>query len=136
MTVAALVLPVFAVILSGWIAGASGYFPRCLSGPLLQFAYNVAMPALVFLTIAEERLGALLDWGFTAAFGGGSMLCFGLVDIAARIGWHRGAGASALIGATATMTNTGFVALPVLQAIYGARGGALRRRWRRCLSLC
>lgn len=103
MTVAALVLPVFAVILSGWIAGASGYFPRCLSGPLLQFAYNVAMPALVFLTIAEERLGALLDWGFTAAFGGGSMLCFGLVDIAARIGWHRGAGASALIGATATM---------------------------------
>ena len=72
MTVAALVLPVFAVILSGWIAGASGYLPRSLSGPLVQFAYNVAMPALVFMTIAEERLGALLEWGFIAAFGGGS----------------------------------------------------------------
>src|ERR1700712_2359944 len=122
MTVAALVLPVFAVILSGWIAGASGYLPRSLSGPLIQFAYNVAMPALVFVTIAEERLEALLEWGFFAAFGGGSLLWFGRGYGAARIWWHRGAGASALIGASAAMTNTGFVALPVLQALYGARG--------------
>src|SRR5579863_10274106 len=122
MTIAALVLPVFAVILSGWIAGASGYLPRSLSGPLVQFAYNVAMPALVFLTIAEERLEALLEWGFIAAFGGGSMLCFGVVYAAARFWWRRNGGASALIGASAAMTNTGFVALPVLQALYGARG--------------
>jgi malonate transporter and related proteins len=122
MTIAALVLPVFAVILSGWIAGASGYLPRSLSGPLVQFAYNVAMPALVFLTIAEERLEALLEWGFIAAFGGGSMLCFGVVYAAARFWWRRDGGASALIGASAAMTNTGFVALPVLQALYGARG--------------
>ena len=69
MTIAALVLPVFAVIVAGWIAGASGYLPPSLSGPLVQFAYNVAMPALVFVTIAEERLGALLEGGFIAAFG-------------------------------------------------------------------
>jgi predicted permease len=122
MTIATLVLPVFAVILSGWIAGASGYLPRALAGPLVQFAYNVAMPALVFLTIAGERLGALLEWGFIAAFGGGSLLCFGAVAGAARMWTRRGAGASALVGASATMTNTGFVALPVLQVLYGARG--------------
>lgn len=122
MTIAALVLPVFAVILAGWIAGASGYLPRSLSGPLVQFAYNVAMPALVFLTIAEERLARLLEWGFIAAFGAGSVLCFLAVYAAARICWHRSGGASALIGASAAMTNTGFVALPVLQALYGPRG--------------
>jgi malonate transporter len=122
MIIAALVLPVFAVIAAGWIAGASGYLPTSLSGPLVQFAYNVAMPALVFVTIAEERLGALLEWGFIAAFGGGSMLCFGAAYAAARIWGQRGAGASALIAASAAMTNTGFVALPVLQALYGAPG--------------
>ena len=122
MTVAALVLPVFAVIVAGWIAGASGYLSPSLSGPLVQFAYNVAMPALVFLTIAEEKLSALLEWGFIAAFGGGSMLCFGAVYAAARAWGHRAAGASVLIAASAAMTNTGFVALPVLQALYGARG--------------
>jgi malonate transporter len=122
MTIAALVLPVFAVILSGWIAGASGYLPRSLSGPLVQFAYNVAMPALVFLTIAQERLERLLEWGFIAAFGGGSMLCFVVIYAATRMGWRRSPGASALIAASAAMTNTGFVALPVLQALYGPRG--------------
>jgi malonate transporter len=122
MTITALVLPVFAVILTGWIAGASGYLPRSLSGPLIQFAYNVAMPALVFLTIAGERLERLLEWGFIAAFGGGSMLCFVAIYATARIWWRRGAGASALIGASAAMTNTGFVALPILQALYGPRG--------------
>lgn len=122
MTVVALVLPVFAVILSGWVAGATGYLPRSLSGPLIQFAYNVAMPALVFLTIAEERLGALFEWGFIAAFGGGSLLCFGAVYAAARLRGGRSGGASALVAASAAMTNTGFVALPVLQALYGAPG--------------
>ena len=122
MTIAALVLPVFGVILSGWAAGASGYLPRTLSGPLVQFAYNVAMPALVFLTIAEEQLDALLDWGFIAAFGGGSLLCFAAVYAVARFRGERGAGASALVGASAAMTNTGFVALPILQALYGAKG--------------
>ena len=122
MAASSALAPVFAIILTGWMAGASGYLPRSLSGPLVQFAYNVAMPALVFLTIAEERLEALLEWGFIAAFGGGSMLCFGLVYVGARVGWHRSAGASALIGASAAMTNTGFVALPVLQALYGPPG--------------
>ncbi len=122
MTIAVLVLPVFAVIVAGWLAGASGYLPTSLSGPLVQFAYNVAMPALVFATIAEEQLGALLEWGFIAAFGGGSMLCFGAAYAAARTVGRRAAGASALIGASAAMTNTGFVALPVLHALYGARG--------------
>jgi malonate transporter and related proteins len=122
MGIAGLVLPVFAVILAGWAAGASGYLPRSLTGPLVQFAYNVSMPALVFLTIAGERMSALLDWGFIAAFGGGSMLCFGAVYAAARIRGGRSVAASAMIGAAAAMTNTGFVALPVLQAIYGPHG--------------
>ncbi len=98
------------------------YLPRSALGPLIQFAYNVAMPALVFLTIAGERLERLLEWGFIAAFGGGSMLCFVAIYATARIWWRRGAGASALIAASGAMTNTGFVALPVLQALYGPRG--------------
>ena len=73
MNIVNLVLPVFAVILTGWLAGVLGYLPRTLSAPLVQFAYNVAMPALVFLTIAQEPLGTLLDRRFLTAFGGGSI---------------------------------------------------------------
>ena len=52
--VAALILPVFAVIVTGWLAGLAGYVPRGLSDGLIHFAYNVAMPALLVVTIAQE----------------------------------------------------------------------------------
>jgi len=122
MHIPGLVLPVFAVILTGWITGALGYVPRTLSAPLMQFAYNLAMPALVFLTIAQEPVHALLDWRFIAAFGGGSGLCFAAVFVAARRLSSAGLGGSAMLASAASMTNTGFVALPILQAVYGERG--------------
>ena len=122
MHIASLILPIFAIILSGYAAGALGYLPRTLAGPLMQFAYFVAMPALVFLTVADEPLGALLEWRFIAAFGGGSLLCFAAVFLAARIGWRARLGTSAMVAAVASMTNTGFVALPILRALHGQQG--------------
>lgn len=119
MQTADLVLPVFAVIVTGWLAGALGYISRTLADGLVHFAYNVAMPSLLFVTLAQEQARNLLEWRFLVAFGGGSILCFALVYSAARIWWGRGLGSSTIYGMTAAMTNTGFVALPILQAIYG-----------------
>jgi len=119
MNVAGLILPVFAVIVTGWLAGRLGYIPRSLADGLVHFAYNVAMPALLVVTIAQEQAEKLLEWRFLLAFGGGSMVCFTLVFAAARIGFGRSIAGSTIFGMTASMTNTGFVALPVLHAIYG-----------------
>jgi predicted permease len=80
------------------------------------------MPALVFLTVAKEPLGSLLEWRFLVAFGGGSLICFVAVFLAARIGWRATLGTSAMLGAMVSMTNTGFVALPILRALQGNPG--------------
>ena len=119
MEVASLVLPVFAIIVTGWLAGYLGYIPRSLADGLVHFAYNVAMPALLFVTIAQEPASHLLEWRFLLAFGGGSMLCFALVFLGLRIGWGRGLASSTMHGMAAAMTNTGFVALPILHSVYG-----------------
>jgi malonate transporter len=119
MQVASLVLPVFAIIVTGWLAGWLGYLSRTLADALVHFAYNVAMPALLIVTIAQEPARNLLEWRFLLAFGGGSLLCFALVFLAARAGWKRDLAASTIYGMTAAMTNTGFVALPILHAVYG-----------------
>jgi malonate transporter and related proteins len=121
MQVADLILPVFAVIVTGWLAGALGYVARDLSGALIHFAYNVAMPALLIVTIAQEPARSLLAWRFLVAFGGGSVLCFAIVFAALRAFGGDGLAGAAMQGWAASMTNTGFVALPVLQATYGAR---------------
>ena len=119
MQVASLVLPVFAIIVTGWLAGWLGYLSRSLADALVHVAYNVAMPALLIVTIAQEPARNLLEWRFLLAFGGGSLLCFALVFLAVRIGWKRDLASSTIHGMTAAMTNTGFVALPILHAVYG-----------------
>ena len=63
MEVADLVLPVFAVIVTGWLAGWLGHISRSLADGLVHFAYNVAMPALLFVTVAQEPSGG---WHFGA----------------------------------------------------------------------
>src|SRR5947208_3360446 len=119
MQVVDLVLPVFAVIVTGWLAGQLGYISRSLADGLVHFAYNVAMPALLFVTIAQEPARNLLEWRFLMAFGGGSVLCFALVFLGVGAGWGRDLAGSTILGMTAAMTNTGFVALPILHSIYG-----------------
>jgi len=119
MAVADLVLTVFAIIVTGWLAGWLGYISRSLADGLVHFAYNVAMPALLFVTIAQEPARNLLEWRFLLAFGGGSILCFALVFLTVRVGWGRDHASSTIYGMAAAMTNTGFVALPILHSIYG-----------------
>ena len=121
MRIADLILPVFAVIVTGWLVGYMGYLSRTLSEALIHFAYNIAMPALLIVTIAQEPSHSLIDWRFLAAFGGGSLLCFALVFGVMSIAASRNLASRTMFGMAASMTNTGFVALPVLQAIYGPR---------------
>jgi malonate transporter and related proteins len=119
--IADLILPVFAVIVTGWIVGYTRYLSRSLSDALIHFAYNIAMPALLIVTIAQEPGRSLINWRFLVAFGGGSLLCFILVFGLMSIRGSRSLASRTMDGMAASMTNTGFVALPVLQAIYGQR---------------
>ena len=121
MRVADLILPVFAVIVTGCVVGYTGYLSRALSDALIHFAYNIAMPALLIVTIAQEPAHSLINWRFLVAFGGGSLLCFILVFGIMSIYKSRSLASRTMYGMTAAMTNTGFVALPVLRAIYGQR---------------
>ena len=52
------ILPVFGLIVTGWL----GYTSRSLADGLVHFAYNVAMPALLFITVAQEPARNLLEW--------------------------------------------------------------------------
>jgi len=119
--IADLILPVFAVIVTGWLVGYTGYLSRSLSDALIHFAYNVAMPALLIVTIAQEPGHSLINWRFLVVFGGGSLLCFLLVFGVMSIRHSRSLASRTMQGMAASMTNTGFVALPVLVAIYGKR---------------
>jgi malonate transporter and related proteins len=122
MTVINLVVPVTGVILIGWLAGYLDYVSRDVAAGLIHFAYNIAMPALLLDTLAQEKLESLLAWRFLLAFGGGSLICFIAVFLLSA-GTAKGVVASkTMYGLSASMTNTAFVALPILHRLYGPPG--------------
>src|SRR2546423_14440455 len=114
MQVVDLVLPVFAVIVPGWLAGQLGYISRSLADGLVHFAYNVAMPALLFVTVAQEPARNLLEWRFLLAFGGGSLLCFVLVFMAGCIALGRDLRSRAMYGMGAGVGNNRCLGVAVL----------------------
>src|SRR3954447_21467430 len=121
MHIAGLILPVFAVIVTGWMVGRLAILPRSLADGLVQFAYYVAMPALLFSVVAKEPTAAMFDLPFLASFGGGSLLVWALVGAGSLVLARRGAALATVDGLAAAMTNTGFVALPVLHGMFGQR---------------
>jgi malonate transporter and related proteins len=122
MTIVNLVVPVTGVILIGWLAGYFNYLSRDISDGLVHFAYNIAMPALLFDTLAQEDLESLLAWRFLLAFGGGSLICFVIVFLFSAGRARRDIGSRTMYGLSASMTNTAFVALPILHRMYGPPG--------------
>jgi malonate transporter and related proteins len=122
MTILNLVVPVTGVILIGWLAGYFNYVSRDVSESLIHFSYNIAMPALLFDTLAQENLQSLLAWRFVLAFGGGTLICFAVIFLFGAGPTNHGVASRTMYGLSASMTNTAFVALPILHRLYGPAG--------------
>ena len=120
----ALILPVFAVVIVGYLAVKFSIVPASIAPPLVQFVYHICLPALMFHIIAGESIHALLNWRFWIAFGGGSLLMLGLVYVGGGRWLGKDFGDKAIPAFSAVQINAAFVALPVLHVIFGAKGVA------------
>ena len=87
----------------------------------MQFSYYVAMPALLFSVVAKEPTAAMFDLPFIASFGGGSLLVWAVIGAGSLLLARRGPALATVDGLAAAMTNTGFVALPILHGMFGHR---------------
>ncbi|MEM7226940.1 MAG: AEC family transporter [Pseudomonadota bacterium] len=114
-----LLLPIFAIILTGFAVAHFKLLPESLGDVLIQFAFNIGLPALLFLVIAQESASRLLNGAFFASYGGGNFFFFGAV-LAFALWWRKKSlGDGTILALLAACSNTAFVALPVLKAVFG-----------------
>lgn len=119
MDVINIILPVFAVVVTGYLFARLGILPESVSGALIQFVYYVAIPALLFVVIAQEKIDALLNWPFIAAYGGVVAAVF-LIILLGAVVWRRmPLSAGTMLATISVGSNTAIIGLPLLHSLFG-----------------
>ena len=115
------VLPVFALILIGYVCGRTGKLGVSASVELNRFVVWLALPAQLFNFAANSGWQTLWQPGFIAAFLMSCLLVFTLILL---ISWLRNGdlAAASFNGLSASYSNTGYMGIPLCALALGQDG--------------
>ena len=110
-------LPIFALILTGWICARRRILGPAATDSLNDFVVFLALPAQLFQGMAQITWEQIDHPGFLAAFGGGMVVTYVL-----SFAFDRGARLCdrSIEGLDAAYPNTGFMGIPLCLVVFGA----------------
>jgi malonate transporter and related proteins len=111
-------LPIFALILTGFICGYFGVFDRRATDNLNRFAIYLALPSLMFVAMSKITPDQVRQLGFVGAFCGGFSITFAVAFAISRARGRRVANAS-IEGLDAGYSNVGFMGIPMCLLVFG-----------------
>jgi len=114
-----IILPVFLVLGSGYVAVWRGYFTDSAVDGLMRFSQNFAIPLLLFRAISTLDLAHGYNAGLMISYYTGSVASFAAGLIGARFLFSRPWEESVAIGFAALFTNTVLLGLPIMERAYG-----------------
>lgn len=113
------VAPVFLVIAAGYGAVRLGWFSAQAVDGLMAFALRFAVPALLFLALAQIDLRSGFDLAMMLAFYVGALVSFFGGMFGARFLFGRDWQDSVAIGFAALFSNSLLLGLPITERAYG-----------------
>ena len=113
------ILPVFLVIASGWLAARARLLTDAMIDALMRFAQGIAVPVLLAQSIGKLDLAASFDARLFASFYAGAFSGFGLGLIGARL-LGRPATDAVAIGFAAMFSNSLLLGVPITERAFGA----------------
>ena len=118
-------LPVFAIIMAGYLCGTFRLLGENAATVLNGFVYYVSMPALFVVAIGGSTVLDGTHGAFLAVVVGGQLAVFGLALLAATILFPGSLGAHSQHALSATLTNSAYIGIPLMQLAYGEQGALL-----------
>jgi malonate transporter and related proteins len=116
------VIPVFGIVLAGYLAGCLSVLGSESAVALNRFVYFFALPALLFAFTARAPLAKVLNWPFIAAFIGAGMLTLCIALIVGRIWFRLDFSTLSMHGLTSVYGNVTYMGVPLLLTAYGPDG--------------
>ena len=99
-------LPVFAIILGGYLAARGGLLGQGSTVALNAFVYYFALPPLLFMSMARVPLAEIFHWNYLGAYVGGLIGTAALSLVAGLMFFRRHAAELSLQGMTTVFSNT------------------------------
>lgn len=116
------VLPVFLLILIGWVAARVGLLREQTGDALAEFVFKVALPALIFRTLAEAHFEGASPFRLWIAYFGGVAVTWIAGHLVARFMFGRDAKIGVIAGMSSAFANNVFIGLPLVGRSVGNDG--------------
>ncbi|GIN23093.1 AEC family transporter [Siminovitchia fordii] len=116
-----IILPIFTVILCGYIAGRTGIVSASGSKTLNSYVFYITLPALLFYAVSNAPISQLTNWNFLFANLIGILSSFFLTIIFIRIFLKKKSAVLSIYGMNASYGTTGYMGLPLLIAAFGSK---------------
>jgi predicted permease len=116
------VLPVFGIILAGYLAGRWRMLGQESSEALNRFVYYFALPALLFLGMARVPAAQVLNLPFIATFLGGVAIVSALAFAVGPFAFPGRVALQTMGGLSSVFANTGYMGIPLFLTAFGPEG--------------
>ncbi len=116
------VVPVFGIILSGYLAGRWNVLGADSAVALNRFVYYFALPPLLFAFTARASVAKVLYWPFIGAFIGGALLTLLVALVVGRLWFRHDLEKLSLYGLTSVFANTAYMGVPLFLTAFGPEG--------------
>lgn len=116
------VLPIFVMILIGWLVVKIGLMKAEIGDALSDFVFKLAVPLLLFRTIAEADFHGASPFRLWIAYFSGVAVTWVAGHFAATRFFGRDERIGVISGVSSAFANTIFVGLPLVQRTVGDKG--------------
>jgi hypothetical protein len=116
------VLPVFGIILTGYLAGRLEVLGRDSAAALNRFVFYFALPPALFVAMARAPIDKIFNWPFIGCFLGGAVLTLPIALVVGRFWFRQDVATLSVAGLTAVFGNVFTMGLPLLLTAYGPDG--------------
>lgn len=121
--IAFIVLPIFALIGVGYLAGWTKHLGERAADGLSEYVFGLAVPVLIFKTLSEAKLPADgQPWGYWIAYFTGAFIVFAIGFLLAVRVFRRSHLEAVMQGFTGAQANTVFVGVPIILKAFGEAG--------------
>ena len=116
------VVPVFGIVLTGYLAGRLDVLGPESAAALNRFVYYFALPPVLFVFTARAPIDKVLNWPFIGAFLLGSALTLAIALIVGRVWFRLTFDQLVIHGLAAVFANTAYMGIPLFLTAFGPDG--------------